>query len=606
MDIQRRCQIAGTIAIVSVIVCGIIAGVEINTIRVGGPIQARNHEISELDADVLPPPAYIVEAFLETTLLARNPAALARHEAVLARKERDFRVSVARWKASQLSTTAIGAPFQQATAAADQFWTELDQVMLPALHRGDRQAASQSYIRLTALYDRHRHAIDRVVTAANQVRSDLMAHNAYTLGRAIALLTLIGLLLIAATIAGILYLLRAVLRPIGETALAMQRMAGGDLQLTLAGGDRRDEIGTMVQAVEVFRAAAQAERANARKQEIVVRELATALGQLGDGNLSYRIGDGLPEEYRELARSFDRSTERLTQALTRVADAAMRVKVSTTELRSSSDDLSIRTEQQAAALEQTAAAIHQITASVGEAAQGATRTDTIVRTVRKQTEHSSDVVRRAIEAMAKIERSSNEISEIISVIDGIAFQTNLLALNAGVEAARAGDAGRGFAVVAQEVRALAQRSAEAAKDVKSRVTASGALVHDGVDLVTETGEALETIFARIGEVSGLVSGIAQSADEQARGLNQVNVAVGEMDGVTQQNAAMVEQATAAARALAAEADALARDAGSFRLSQAGASAMPPPVRELRPTMPPAAVVAALARPGNDNPALAAR
>nr|WP_277925945.1 methyl-accepting chemotaxis protein [Sphingomonas sp. JXJ CY 53] len=194
---------------------------------------------------------------------------------------------------------------------------------------------------------------------------------------------------------------------------------------------------------------------------------------------------------------------------------------------------------------------------------------------RADAEQSGEVVGRAVEAMHGIERSSAEISEIIAVIDGIAFQTNLLALNAGVEAARAGDAGKGFAVVASEVRALAQRSADAAKDVKTRINTSSEQVALGVELVGEAGKALTRINGRINEISGLVADIANSAEQQATGLMQVNTAVGEMDGVTQQNAAMVEEATAAARSLADEAQVMATEVGRFKFAdQTGITSVP--------------------------------
>jgi len=249
-----------------------------------------------------------------------------------------------------------------------------------------------------------------------------------------------------------------------------------------------------------------------------------------------------------------------------VTEATSGINSGATDIRQASDDLSQRTEQQAASLEETAAAMDEITSTVRQTAAGAVRANSVVEEARIEAEQSGQVVRRAVDAMSGIERSSNEISEIISVIDGIAFQTNLLALNAGVEAARAGDAGRGFAVVASEVRALAQRSAEAAKDVKTRITASSEQVDAGVELVSETGKALDRIITRIGEISALVSQIASAAEQQATGLQQVNTAVSEMDGVTQQNAAMVEEATAAARSLSAEADELARQVARFKMS----------------------------------------
>ena len=222
----------------------------------------------------------------------------------------------------------------------------------------------------------------------------------------------------------------------------------------------------------------------------------------------------------------------------------------------------------------------EITSTVRSTAERAVRADNAVRSARDEAEHSGDVVRRTVDAMSGIERTSDEISQIISVIDGIAFQTNLLALNAGVEAARAGDAGKGFAVVASEVRALAQRSAEAAKDVKARITASSVQVTAGVQLVGETGAALGRIIGKIGEINGLVSEIAASAEQQATGLQQINTAVLEMDGVTQQNAAMVEEATAAARSLASEVDGMSRRVARFRLGGAPV-ALVLPVHELQ-------------------------
>jgi methyl-accepting chemotaxis protein len=254
----------------------------------------------------------------------------------------------------------------------------------------------------------------------------------------------------------------------------------------------------------------------------------------------------------------------VSDAIGAVTIAANGINSGASDIRQASDDLSQRTEQQAASLEETAAAMDEITTTVRETAAGARRANDAVGDARAEAESSGDVVRRAVDAMGGIERASSEISEIISVIDGIAFQTNLLALNAGVEAARAGDAGKGFAVVAQEVRALAQRSADAAKDVKTKILASSEQVEAGVTLVSETGKALQRIITRIGEISTLVSTIAKSAEHQATGLQQVNTAVSEMDGVTQQNAAMVEEATAAARSLAEEADRLTTEVARFR------------------------------------------
>ncbi|MDI1364309.1 MAG: methyl-accepting chemotaxis protein, partial [bacterium] len=237
------------------------------------------------------------------------------------------------------------------------------------------------------------------------------------------------------------------------------------------------------------------------------------------------------------------------------------------EISNASDDLAQRTERGAAGLEQTAAALDQITSTVARSSEGAERARQVTLSAKANAERSGAVVKEAVEAMGGIERSSHEITNIIGVIDEIAFQTNLLALNAGVEAARAGDAGRGFAVVAQEVRALAQRSADAAKEIKGLIASSTAQVERGVRLVGDTGQALTGIVAKVAEIDTLISEIAQSSQEQATGLNQVNAAVNQMDQVTQQNAAMVEEATAAAANLRTEAGELVGLVSGFQTGE---------------------------------------
>ena len=271
-----------------------------------------------------------------------------------------------------------------------------------------------------------------------------------------------------------------------------------------------------------------------------------------------------------------------------IAGSADLVAAGGREVTSASEDLSRRTEQQAASLEETSAALTAVTETVRKTADGAGRARQAVGETRSDAERSGEIVRHAVEAMGRIEKSSQQIGQIIGVIDEIAFQTNLLALNAGVEAARAGEAGRGFAVVASEVRALAQRSAEAAKEIKGLISASTGEVGEGVKFVGETGEALARIIGKVGDINTLIAEIATGAEEQSTSLHEVNAAVNQMDEAVQQNAAMAEQSTAASRSLMSEAAKLAALVVQFRLGHVASQEAPPPRPELKRAAPQAA------------------
>lgn len=381
--------------------------------------------------------------------------------------------------------------------------------------------------------------------------------------------------------------------PLNALQGAMMKLSGGDLTANVAGSDRRDEVGSMARAVQVFKDAGiekirlegeatqarqeaevlrqrgEAERETAAKQlAFVVESLAAGLEKLAAGALTFRLGQSFAPEYERLRSDFNAAMEKLQDTMKIITANTAAIRAGTGEISVAADDLSRRTEQQAASLEQTAAALDQITATVRRTAEGANHAREVVGTAQADAERSGAVVREAVAAMSGIEASSQQIGNIIGVIDEIAFQTNLLALNAGVEAARAGDAGRGFAVVASEVRALAQRSADAAKEIKALISTSTQQVGSGVDLVGQTGKALQRIVTQVGEINSVVVQIAASAQEQATGLHQVNVAVNQMDQVTQQNAAMVEQSTAASHALAQETQDLSVLIAKFQIGEA--------------------------------------
>ena len=336
------------------------------------------------------------------------------------------------------------------------------------------------------------------------------------------------------------------------------------------------KFATDITAAEEERRTTEAERASKAKQlSDVVSTVGHGLKELADGHMAYRIQGTFPADYEQLRINFNAAIEKLNakiqEALTGINSNADAIRAGAAEMSRGADELSQRTEQQAASLEETAAALGGITQTVHKTAESAKLASHTVMTARGEAEHSGEIVGKAVAAMHEIEGSSRKVSQIIGVIDEIAFQTNLLALNAGVEAARAGEAGRGFAVVASEVRALAQRAAEAAKEIKALISMSSQHVESGARLVGETGQALSRIVQRVNEINKLVSEIASGAQEQAVGLNEVNTAIGEMDRATQQNAAMVEESTAAIHALAKEADMMVGLMGKFDLGDAAGS-----------------------------------
>ncbi|MBB5220226.1 methyl-accepting chemotaxis protein [Amaricoccus macauensis] len=349
----------------------------------------------------------------------------------------------------------------------------------------------------------------------------------------------------------------------------------------------RDRGGKVVRVVKVASdvTAAEVERLEAierrtameAEQNRVVAELSRALAALADGDLTGRIDTPFAGEYEALRANYNDAIGKLEDALSWVVTSAENIGKESVQFTKSADDLSQRTENQASALEETAASLEELTASVKAAAKNAERANVDVDAARRNAETSGRVVRDAIGAMGEIEKSAEHIAQIIGVIDDIAFQTNLLALNAGVEAARAGEAGRGFAVVASEVRALAQRSSDAAKEIKALISTSSQHVGRGVELVRETGRSLETIVDAVTGITGLVAEIANSSREQSVGLSEINAAVGQLDQVTQQNAAMVEESSAASHSMRAEAEALTNLVAQFqaRRNPAPEPAAPP-------------------------------
>ena len=448
-----------------------------------------------------------------------------------------------------------------------------------------------------------------IITPAQSALDDLISENTGQVTEATKVMhitsneaTLVTFILIGVVatllITSTFYILRGIASPIRSITAAMTRLASGDTDSVIPHAKRSDEIGQMASAVEVFRAAAvsnkdlqsqaeslrraaeadrerlsaEAERAAQVRLDQATSSLADGLRRLAAGDLSFRLDVPFAPDFEALRHDLNAAVSQLNETLEAVAAAADQIDNGAREVSESANDLSRRTEQQAASLEETAAALDEITANVGQSSMRTNEAREVASHANKSASRSGEVVAQAVTAMGRIEHSSSQISSIIGVIDEIAFQTNLLALNAGVEAARAGEAGRGFAVVAQEVRELAQRSAKAAKEIKDLIRNSTAEVESGVKLVRDTGDVLKTIEAHVIEINGHMEAIATSAREQSTGLAEVNIAVNQMDQVTQQNAAMVEETSAAGSTLASESARLRELISRFTLAGRSSSA----------------------------------
>jgi len=351
----------------------------------------------------------------------------------------------------------------------------------------------------------------------------------------------------------LLFTRKQVVNPLEQLGAALRRMAGGDYDAPIEGFDSDDEIGDLAKVAQLFRSAALDKQKSDREQVEVVSALRLAMKELANKNLEYRMNGHFPANYIALQEDFNSAISALALALGSVRAGTSNLTASIAEIRSAVDDLSLRNEQQAAQIQTSTSAMRDVTTSVQQTASQAISMRTAITSTQEEANEGSAVVREAVAAMAAIEQSTSAITQITDLIDGIAFQTNLLALNAGVEAARAGDAGRGFAVVANEVRALAQRSADAAHDIKALIASSSQQVGEGVALVNQTGDKLLQIVSRINTITQSINEITDNAERQATSLASVNEAVSEMDQMTQRNAAMAEETTAATRSLASEA-----------------------------------------------------
>jgi len=553
-------------------IAGVIWGsLRINEIRMGGPIQTNTQYASDLIADILPPPEYVIEPYLEAAMLAREPHSFDLHAKRLEKLRIDYDERHRFWLVTDFDETLQERVIKHTHEPAMQFWGLLDSDFLPAVRTGDHVVIDQAFDRLTVAYEAHRKAIDKTVEMATAYQHQLKSRAKERLHT-----TMVILGVLVASLFGLVFAFSALVRfrvlaPIAKLAEQMKAMASGDMDFSRSGWTRRDEIGDVSRALggiveHVSEKSVREAREAMETQQKVVSELGIGLTKMRDGVLTHRIDAEFPTEYISLRDDYNTAVQAVETAMSEVSHAVEALNSSAGEITAATHDLSERTEHQAADLEETSVTMKQLTQRVQQAADASQSVSGIMGQAQSQAGANENVVKDAIKAMGEIEESASSIGQIINVIDGIAFQTNLLALNAGVEAARAGDAGKGFAVVANEVRALAQRCADAASDIKKLISESNSHIDGGVVLVRRSGEALEQIMHSFGEVSHLIEEIARSAVDQAAGVEHVSGSINSIDGMTQQNAAMGEECNAAARVLKNEAGRLSEMVKRFELS----------------------------------------
>ena len=589
----------GTVAVIGLAGSIGLQQAALSRLKVNGPIYEQIVNGKDLVADILPPPLFVVEAYMLALEASAFPELADENAAKISKLEGDYKDRRAYWQTSSLPQNLKDQLANDVLTKSDVFWQEMDSAVLPALSTKDTSKIKDGIAHLKGTFHLHRDAVERLVVSSNEflskqeegARQEIRRWTMFSLSAAAgSILLLIG---------GIFLLRRRAIVPLGRMTAYMGTLASGDYTKETPYSERSDEIGAIAKSVVIFKTKAQenqrleaeaeanrslseqerAERERLRANEaaeinFAIDTLAQGLGQLASSNLTCRIETAFAPQLDSVRGDFNIAMEHLEDTLRIVGQNTQTIAAGSSQIRAATNDLSKRTEQQAASIEETAAALEQITTTVADSSRRADKAGQLVKVTRDNAERSGAIVRRAIAAMSHIETSSNEISNIIGIIDDIAFQTNLLALNAGVEAARAGEAGKGFAVVAQEVRELAQRSANAAKEIKTLISASGEQVKNGVALVGETGQALDQIGQQVQDIDVNVAAIVDASREQAIGLKEINQAINTIDQGTQQNAAMVEESNAASHGLAQEAEGLFQLFSSFKVSEPGRTARP--------------------------------
>ncbi|QLF71044.1 methyl-accepting chemotaxis protein [Peteryoungia desertarenae] len=586
--LSRSLFVLGLFVSTALIIAIAVTAFALSTVRIKGPEYARIIEAKDLIADIMPPPIFVVEAYLLATEAALNPDLAAANIGEIRKLQQNYKIRLDFWLGRDLDATTRQVLEAEVKSKGQDFWQVMDDVLIPALDSGDYGQRRAALDNLRPYFLAEKAAVEDLVQAASRSLESVESRARQTMLSYSLLAATSAAGAILALVGGLAVFRRRAIYPLQDLARSMKSLAEGDFETSIPHTARHDEVGEMAQAVGVFRQAGlenrrleqevalRREEADAEKTQRlaeqteqaanlqrVIDELGAGLQRLSQFNIRETLDQPFREEFEQLRHDFNKSLAVFQGTMSRVLEKASEIEANSTALQQSTDQLARRTEQQAAAVEESAVALKEVAANIKTSSTRTRNTRTMTREARQRVERSSRVVGEAVEAMRRIEAASASIAKITDVIDQIAFQTNLLALNAGVEAARAGEAGKGFAVVTQEVRDLAQRSGTAAKEINGLISQSVREVADGVALVNDTGSVLGDIEKSIISISEDVEAIAIAAEEQASGIAEISEAVNQMDQLTQQNAGMVQETTAATHTLSNEVRELVRLVSQF-------------------------------------------
>ncbi|MFZ5747833.1 MAG: methyl-accepting chemotaxis protein [Pseudomonadota bacterium] len=571
MSIARFVRVSALAMMAILIVGGLLAAWRLDRIRMGGAVQVAQQQNAELIADILPPPEYVIEPYLEASLLLFSPEDGAKvHLDKLQALRKSYLERAEFWRASNLDSKLKTLLLEGSHPPAERFWNELEAKFLPAIAAGDRSAALASYARLREQYVAHRAAVDKLVAAASERNDALEREGRWEFALGIGIVIVLALIVAAQALHFYLTMAYRVINPVSVLAKTTDTLAqGGHAEVPFR--DRADEIASIAIGLEHFRSSA-ARRAEAdayhmAEQQQVTDALAKALLAMRDGDLTQLITDDFPASYAILKQNSNDAVGALRDMIQLISESADGIREGSEEIARVTRDLAQRTEGSASSVAQANESLQEIEARLKASMVRAD--DTVLRadTAKDAVCGGRSTADHAVQAMARVRESARSIDDVIEGLDKIAFQTRVLAMNAAVEAGRAGEAGRGFAVVADLVSALAMRSEEEAKTARDLLTGTQADIGQAAAAVQETDAALLRISDGVEAVHSLLEAMRDDQHAQSAAVTAVAGAMQSLDGATRENAQMVQQTSAATRHLSTELAALADRAAAFRFER---------------------------------------